>query len=31
MPEGLLAHREIQLLCNLIEKTLDAIPYRSEN
>jgi chromosome partitioning protein len=31
MPEGLLAHREIQLLCNVIEKTLDAIPYRSEN
>jgi chromosome partitioning protein len=30
MPEGQVAHRETQLLCNLIEKTLDTIPYRSE-
>jgi chromosome partitioning protein len=29
LPEGQMARREIELLCSLIEKKLDAIPYRS--
>jgi len=29
MSEGQAAHHEIKLLCNLVEKALDGIPYRS--